>query len=199
MKLCLKQQTDLQDVGTEFDESASMTIQFRRPRKSLPVHRLVALAFILNPLNKPEVNHIDGNPQNNHVSNLEWATRSENEQHAFDTGLQVVPTSEKHHLSKLTDEQARYIRDNSDGLTGRVLARMFDVSPQTISAIQIGKAYKDAGGTIREAQKRSVIPNSVRNEIRRLSVKGSREFGSYGLAGKYGVVSSTIIKIIHEK
>lgn len=46
-------------------------------------HRLVALAFIPNPKNKPEINHIDGNPQNNHISNLEWVTRSENNLHAY--------------------------------------------------------------------------------------------------------------------
>lgn len=53
------------------------------------VHRLVALAFIPNPLCKKEVNHIDGNRQNNQVNNLEWATRQENQQHAHRTGLQV--------------------------------------------------------------------------------------------------------------
>lgn len=55
--------------------------------KNFFLHRLVAEAFIPNPKNKPQVNHIDGNTKNYSISNLEWATARENVQHACDTGL----------------------------------------------------------------------------------------------------------------
>lgn len=64
-----------------------MTLSKQHKNKKILVHRLVAQAFIPNPCNKPQVNHIDGNPQNNFIENLEWVTNSENTQHAWNTGL----------------------------------------------------------------------------------------------------------------
>lgn len=55
--------------------------------EQLAVHRLVALHFIPNPYQHPQVNHKDGDKFNNHVGNLEWVTVSGNAQHALRTGL----------------------------------------------------------------------------------------------------------------
>jgi hypothetical protein len=62
-------------------------IYVRVNKEKYALHRLIALAFIENSKNKPFVNHIDGNKINNSVSNLEWCTIKENNQHAIDTGL----------------------------------------------------------------------------------------------------------------
>ena len=69
-------------------------------RYTVGVHRLVALAFIPNPDNKPEVNHKDRNRSNNNVDNLEWVTASENVAHAYRNGVKPRATHQNQPYQK---------------------------------------------------------------------------------------------------
>ena len=72
-----------------------VTLYANNQSKKLYIHRLLAELYIPNPECKRTVNHIDGNKQNNCLTNIEWHTDSENIQHAYDNGL--------NHGSKITD------------------------------------------------------------------------------------------------
>lgn len=79
-----------------------------RRYKAAKIHRLIALAFIPNPENKPEVNHKDGVKTNYSIDNLEWVTNAENQKHAIRTGLR---RPEKAKDTKLTWDQVDTIRE----------------------------------------------------------------------------------------
>lgn len=72
----------------------------KHSHKHFTVHRLVAITFIPNPKNLPQINHKDGVKTNNHISNLEWCTSSHNVQHAFDNGLKIAPSGIDSYQSK---------------------------------------------------------------------------------------------------
>ncbi|WKV24073.1 HNH homing endonuclease [Bacillus phage PSYJ-YH] len=109
------------------------------------VHRIVAKAFIPNPENKPQVNHISGIKNENKVSNLEWVTNSENILHAYSLGLlNTSPTTgEKHGLSKLTEKEVLLIREmSSQGTGSRELSKTFKISQSTICDIIKRRSWK---------------------------------------------------------
>lgn len=82
--------------------------------KMMAVHRLVAEAFIPNPEGLPQINHIDGNKDNNCVSNLEWCNQSHNFLHAYSMGLvSKEKQSSNCHLRKLSKEDVLYIKKES--------------------------------------------------------------------------------------
>ena len=89
--------------------------------KHKTVHILVAEAFILNPENKKQVNHKDGNKKNNNAENLEWATAKENVQHSYKNGLQKPNITN----AKLNFKIAEIIRGRlENGEKGMDLANM---------------------------------------------------------------------------
>jgi hypothetical protein len=101
------------------------------------VHRLVALHFIPNPENKPEVNHIFGNKWDNRACVLEWATSTENNNHALNTKLRVMPSGEDHPGSKLTKNQIIEIKNKYKPYkySQHKIAKEYGVSQALISLI----------------------------------------------------------------
>lgn len=79
-------------------------------QKTFLVHRIVAESFLSNPENKKTVNHIDGDKNNNAVSNLEWATQSENQIHAYKIGLQELTEDQVNRLKGLAVRKRKAVR-----------------------------------------------------------------------------------------
>lgn len=106
--------------------------------KSFPIHRLVAMAFLPNPSNKPEVNHLNGVKTDNQISNLKWTTRQENMDHARKNGLfpKGHNQGENHGKSTLKAEQVKEIRKKRDnGESVKSIAATYGVSSSRISSI----------------------------------------------------------------
>ena len=110
--------------------------------KNMQFHRIVANTFIPNPLNKPCINHIDGNKNNNNISNLEWCTHSENTIHAYKTGLEKKVFGENHHAHKLTRKSVIYIRNNSN-IPIKQLADKFNVSTYAVYDVLNYKTWRN--------------------------------------------------------
>ena len=106
-----------------------------RIRYTKYIHILKAEAWIPNPLNLPEVNHIDGNKQNNELINLEWCTHIENLEHARRTGLINSDTQVRGidvYGVKLTEQQVIEIRSLKGKLRGNKIAKIYGVDKSTI-------------------------------------------------------------------
>lgn len=110
--------------------------------KNYGVHRLVALAFIPNPLNKGRVNHRNFNKTDNFVENLEWVTPKENTDHVWASGRML----DLHHRATLTEAAIRDIRKNYKRRSrthGTVaLGRKYGVTHHAILGVLSGETWR---------------------------------------------------------
>lgn len=111
-----------------------------RPR-ALSVHRLVARYFIPNPENKPQVNHIDNDTQNNSITNLEWVTSWENTQHCIKQGRKVQLVGESCPQSKLTENLVRAIKSHFGKMTYTQIAKKFNTNYSNVAHIKRGSRW----------------------------------------------------------
>ena len=117
--------------------------------KQFFVHRLVAINFIREPLEKEVVNHIDGDKLNNHYMNLEWCYQKDNNQHAIDNKLWTA-YGVNHYLSKFSEEDVGEIKNKYKcGYTYREISKIYNVHEATIGKLIREETYSK---TMEESQ-----------------------------------------------
>jgi glycosyltransferase involved in cell wall biosynthesis len=107
------------------------------------VHRLVAKAFIPNPENLPEVNHKNGIKDDNRVENLEWVSSSDNQKHAYDTGLREVVGTHPNHT--ITEEEVIFLRKiyKKGNISMVKLGELFGISKSNACRIVNGEDWSE--------------------------------------------------------
>jgi hypothetical protein len=106
------------------------------------MHRLMAIAFLPNPKNLKEINHIDGNKQNFSPSNLEWCSHIDNCLHAINTKLHDCQ-GEQHHNATLLNETVIKIRElHQSGITQTEISKKFSINLRLVSKIVNRERWK---------------------------------------------------------
>ena len=104
------------------------------------VHRLVATAFVKNPLNKPEVNHKNGDKRSNSADNLEWVTRSENQWHRYNVLGHRGHNPSVKEANEKTKKPVRCIETGQSYKSVTDAAKAFGGSQSSLSQCLLGRS-----------------------------------------------------------
>lgn len=112
--------------------------------KAYLVHRLVAQAFIPNYHNKPFINHLDSNPKNNKITNLEWCTQSENVRHAIGVGNHFIPKGSNNPTAIINEEIAAQVkRELATGKKPKQVSDELNVNYYIVKDIKRGRTWRE--------------------------------------------------------
>ena len=128
-------------------------------QKHIAVHRLLGKAFIPNPENKPQINHIDGNPRNNSLDNLEWVTAQENVSHAYETGLIRTLDNTPYKCIKCKDAAM-----NSGSLCAECKSEMRVLKGRLLSKQNQRNKFRDIDTTTLKPRYRNIVKSRFRGD-----------------------------------
>jgi hypothetical protein len=122
-----------------------MALSTKLGKKTIMIHRLVAIHFLPNPHNKKEVNHINCNKSDNSIYNLEWVTPQENIRHAFANKCYPSRVGAKNSCAKLNDDKVKEIKEKLKSPYRGImitLAKEYGVDPGVIYKIKAKKSWR---------------------------------------------------------
>lgn len=142
-------------------------------KKTHLVHRLVAETYIPNEDNRLTVNHSDGDKSNNSADNLEWATYSENNQHAYDTGLHKAKYGEDASFAKYTEPIVRSICSILEsGADPMDVSRALNVPVSLVRSIKTKRSWTHISDEYDIPESRFYMPDDIRETIKNLNNDG---------------------------
>ena len=102
------------------------------------------MCFMENHNKYKEVNHIDGNKNNNNFNNLEWCSRKHNQQHAVKNGLIKNPKGENHPSARISEKLAIKIKESKG--SNEEISKLYNVNKSTVNSIKTGRSWKHLRG-----------------------------------------------------
>lgn len=151
-------------------------------RKTFLPHRIIGSLFVPNPENKKEINHKKGIKTDNRAKEIEWATASENQIHAYSTGLNVAKIGEDCYGTSLTNKIVLTIFNTLD--TPRNISQTFNIPIHVIYQIKNGKNWSSVTGKTYES-KTSRMPETLVKEIFESELPKNEILAKYNISSKY--------------
>ena len=176
-------------------------------KHSKRIHRLLAIAFIDNPNNLPQVNHKDGNKTHNWVENLEWSSSSDNDYHAYATGLKKKIYGENSHLHKYSRdaiEKACELMESGKYVL-REISEMTEVPVPMLGRVRLRKSWCNVSKNYHiENCKRSRWYDGSHYSMRQMEnvfrLLSENKLSIYDISDRTGVSVATIRKVVtHRK
>jgi hypothetical protein len=160
-------------------------------KKNLYVHKVLAQTFLLNPKNKPQVNHINGIKTDNRIGNLEWVTFSENSLHSVRTGLSKTQIGENGPRAVLKNEDVIKIREmRANGISQNAISKKYKITASNVHMIVSGKSWKNL--PLSENKRTKV---DMKGELSYTNKITSKE--AYDIAHNYKGVSNVKVAAIY--